>query len=268
MSRRRGSHCDTAAELLKHTSDAAGHTWRMEASSDPAPTPPVNPQYAAGLSPTPRTELGRHRDRARSDRSELFAVLDAALICHLGVSLDGHTRVVPTVFATDPDGPDLGGTLYLHGSVAASSLLAAPDQDVCVTCTSLDGLVLARSAFHHSMNYRSAVVIGRGRLVSDEAEKQRALGLIVDHVVPARSHTLRATTRKELAATVVIAVPLHEASVKTRSGDPVDEDADVASGAWAGVVPLSIRADAVRTAADAAGVAVPAHVCARAEALR
>lgn len=198
----------------------------------------------------------------------MFAVLDSALICHLGVNVNGHTRVVPTVFATDPTGPDEGGTLYVHGSVAATSLRAAPEQDVCVTCTHLDGLVLARSAFHHSMNYRSAVIIGRGRLVRDDAEKQRALDLIVDHVVPGRSGTLRASTRKELAATAVIAVPLHEASVKTRAGDPVDDEADVAAGVWAGVLPLQLRAEPVRSAAGADAAAVPAHVRARAEALR
>ncbi len=197
----------------------------------------------------------------------MFAVLDSALICHLGVNVEGHTLVVPTVFATDRTGPDKGGTLYVHGSVAATSLRAAPEQDVCVTCTHLDGLVLARSAFHHSMNYRSAVVIGRGRLVSENAEKQHALNLIVDHVVPGRASTLRASTRKELAATAVIAVPLHEASVKTRAGDPVDDEADVAAGVWAGVLPLQLRAAPVRSAPDAADTPVPAHVRTRAEAL-
>lgn len=233
-------------------------------ASEPTGADPDN----GPLSPTSRTELGRHRERARTDRAALFAVLDSALICHLGVNVDGHTLVVPTVFATDATGPDEGGTLYVHGSVAATSLRAAPEQDVCVTCTHLDGLVLARSAFHHSMNYRSVVIIGRGRLVSDDVEKQRALDLIVDHVVPGRSSSLRASTRKELAATAVIAVPLHEASVKTRVGDPVDDEADVAAGVWAGVLPLRLRAESVRSAANGADVAVPGHVRAREQALR
>ena len=232
----------------------------------PAEQPGDSPA-GGGLSPTPRTQLGRHRERALGDREDLFAVLDAALICHLGVHVDGHTLVVPTVFATDPTGPDRGGTLYVHGSVAAASLRAALAHDVCVTCTHLDGLVLARSGFHHSMNYRSAIVIGRGRLVSDDVEKQRALDQVVDHVVPGRSKTLRAATRKELSATTVIAVPLYEASVKMRAGDPVDDDEDVASGTWAGVLPLSLRAGAVQSAADAAEVAVPPDVVSRADAL-
>ena len=240
----------------------------METSNNAAAEPTGADPATSRLSPTSRTELGRHRERAMADRTALLAVLDSALICHLGVHVNGHTLVVPTVFATDPTGPDQGGTLYVDGSVAATSLQAAPEQDVCVTCAHLDGLVLARSAFHHSMNYRSAVIIGRGRLVSDDAEKQHALNLIVDHVVPGRASALRASTRKELAATAVVAVPLHEASVKARAGEPVDDEADVAAGAWAGVLPLQLRAEPVRTAANAVGVAVPAHVQARVETLR
>ena len=127
--------------------------------------------------------------------------------------------MLPTVFGVDPDGPDRDGTLYLHGSVAARSLLAgARTRTSASPAPWSTGLVLARSGFHHSMNYRSAVVIGRGRLVDDADEKVRALDLVVDHVVPGRSATLRAHTRKELAATTVIALPLHEASVKKRAG--------------------------------------------------
>ena len=239
----------------------------MDATLSAPVDPPDDSSAVVALSPTPRTTLGRHRERGQGDRDELFAVLNAALICHLGVHLDGHTLVVPTVFATAPTGPDLGGTLYVHGSVAATSLRAALLQDVCVTCTHLDGLVLARSGFHHSMNYRSAIVIGRGRLVTDDHEKRRALDLVVDHVVPGRSKTLRAATRKELSATTVIAVPLHEASVKMRAGDPVDDDEDVARGVWAGVLPLSLRAGAIRSAADAKELDVPPDVVSRAEAL-
>ena len=165
--------------------------------------------------------------------------------------MDGSPVVMPTVFGVDPDGPDRDGTLYLHGSVAARSLLEAPDQDLCVTCTLVDGLVLARSAFHHSMNYRSAVVIGRGRLVDDPDEKVRALDLVVDHVVPGPIATLRAHTRKELAATTVVALPLHEASVKKREGTAIDDEADVLAGGWAGVLPISTVAGAAR---DRAGL--------------
>ncbi len=218
------------------------------------------------LSPTGRTRLGRHSDRARSDRAELLAILDSALICHLGLIVDDHPVVLPTVFGVDPAGPDSGGSLYLHGSVAARSLVAAPHQDVCVTCTQVDGLVLARSAFTHSMNYRSAVIIGRGRLVDDEQEKRHALALVVDHVVPGRAATLRGHRTKELAATAVVAVPLHEASVKVREGDPVDDKEDVEAGTWAGVLPLETRAGQVVTASDALGVPVPPDVAARAQA--
>ena len=192
------------------------------------------------LSPTRRTRIRRNPDRAVSDRAELEAVLREAVICHLGVVRGGGPVVLPMAFAFDLDGPDRGGTLYVHGSVAAGTLTAAPDTELCVTVTHVDGLVLARSAFHHSMNYRSAVILGRGRLVTEPAERDRALGLIVDHVVPGRSTTLRANTRKELAATAVVAVPMTEASVKIRTGAPVDDPADVAAGGWAGVLPLRV----------------------------
>lgn len=150
------------------------------------------------LSPTPRTTLTREKERGRTDRDELLALLDEAIIAHIGVVAGGHPVVVPVAFAVDADGPDEGGTLYVHGSVAAGWMRKAPGSDVCVTVTALDGLVLARSAFNHSMNYRCAVVIGSARLVEDEAERARAMELTVDHVVPGRAATLRANTRKEL----------------------------------------------------------------------
>jgi hypothetical protein len=136
----------------------------------------------------------------------------------------------------------------------------APDQDLSVTFTVLDGLVLARSGFNHSMNYRSAVVVGRPRQVTDPAERAHALDLLVDHVVPGRAATLRRPTRKELAATAVLALPLHEASVKSRAGDPEDEPEDVEAGVWAGVVPLRTEAGEPVTGADAAGLPVPPDV--------
>jgi len=190
------------------------------------------------LSPSSRTTVTRGRNRAVTDRTRLHALLTDALVAHVGVVMDGHPVVLPAAYAVDPAGPDRDGTLYLHGSVAAAWLLGAADETVCVTVTELDGLVAGRSAFHHSMNYRSAVVIGAARLVDDVGEKKRALGLIVDHMVPGRSATLRASTRKELAATAVLAVPLHEASLKVRAGGPVDEPEDVAAGVWGGHVPI------------------------------
>jgi nitroimidazol reductase NimA-like FMN-containing flavoprotein (pyridoxamine 5'-phosphate oxidase superfamily) len=222
---------------------------------------------SAPLSPTPRTTIRRGAKRALGDRDALLDVLGAAMVCHLGVLVDGVPLVLPTAYGVDPGGPDRGGTLYVHGSVASRSLLTAPQQDVSVTVTVLDGMVLARSAFHHSMNYRSAVVVGRPRVVTDDAERRRALDLVVDQVVPGRAATLRAHTRKELAATAVVALPLHEASVKARSGDPVDEERDVQAGGWAGVVPLRLVAGHPVTAADADGQAVPADVLTRAELL-
>jgi nitroimidazol reductase NimA-like FMN-containing flavoprotein (pyridoxamine 5'-phosphate oxidase superfamily) len=199
------------------------------------------------LSPTDRTTLTRHRERGCADRADLFAVLDEALVCHVGLVRDGAPVVLPTVFGVDPDGPDEGGTLYLHGSVAAPWLRQSPGATLCATFTLVDGLVLARAAFSHSMNYRSAVVMGPGRLVEDPAERDRALRLVVDHVVPGRSATLRENTRKELAATVVIAMPLAEASVKRRSGGVADDATDVAAGGWAGVVPISVAVGEIET---------------------
>jgi uncharacterized protein len=190
------------------------------------------------LSATARTTLTRHRERG-------IAVIREALVCHVGIVRDGAPVVLPAIHAVDPDGPDEGGTLYLHGSVAAPWLLQAPGQTVCATFTLVDAVVLARAAFSHSMNYRSAVVYGPARRVDDADERDHALRLIVDHVVPGRSATLRANTRKELAATAVLAVPLTEASVKARTGGPKDEVEDVATDTWAGVVPLRVAAGAI-----------------------
>jgi nitroimidazol reductase NimA-like FMN-containing flavoprotein (pyridoxamine 5'-phosphate oxidase superfamily) len=220
------------------------------------------------LSPTTRSTPRREKERAQSDRAALYDVLDSSLICHLGVVVDGVPLALPTVFAVDAQGPDAGGTVYVHGSVASLSLVQAPDQDISVTMTVLDGIVLARSGFNHSMNYRSAVVVGRPRVVTSEEERAHALDLLVDHVTPGRSAALRRPTRKELAATTVLALPLHEASVKRREGDPEDEDFDIEPGdVWAGVVPLRTVAGEVVTSADADGLAVPEHVRRRADGL-
>jgi nitroimidazol reductase NimA-like FMN-containing flavoprotein (pyridoxamine 5'-phosphate oxidase superfamily) len=213
------------------------------------------------LSPTARTTITRHHERGSEDRSDLFALLDEALVCHVGIVRDGQPVVLPSIFAVDPEGPDDGGTLYLHGSVAAPWLAEAPTTPVCATFTIIDGVVVARVAFSHSMNYRSAVVMGLARKVTDDAEREHALALIVDHVIPGRSATLRANSRKELAATVVLAVPLAEASVKARTGGPKDEPDDVATGAWAGVVPLSLTAGEITSEHEGP---VPADVRSRA----
>lgn len=225
-----------------------------------------SPSSPSPLSPTPRTTVGRGRNRMVEDRIELHLLLEDALLAHLGVVVGGHPLVLPTAFAVDPFGPDRDGTLYLHGSVAAGWLRAATDATVCVTVTELDGLVAGRSAFHHSMNYRSAVVIGQARVVEDPQERQHALDLIVDHMIPGRSATLRPSTRKELAATAVLAVPLHEASMKARAGGPGDEPEDVAAGGWGGHVPLRRVAAAPVPDDDAVGP-VPVDVLRRVVAL-
>jgi uncharacterized protein len=214
------------------------------------------------LSSTPRTELGRHRERGRTDRDDLYAVLDAGLICHLGVIVDGAPRVLPTGYGR------LGDLLYLHGSSANSSITAGEGQEVCVTVTHLDGLVCARSVFNHSMNYRSAVVFGVARLVTDPEEKLLALRTITEHLVPGQWSYVRQPTKKELAATSALALPLTEASVKIRGGGPSDEPEDYELDVWAGVVPVTSgfgepEPDAVLRS----GIETPSHIVKRGELL-
>jgi uncharacterized protein len=218
------------------------------------------------LSPTDRTTVRRGSNRALSERAALHDLLADALVAHVGVNVGDHPVVLPVAFAVDLDGPDEDGTLYIHGSVAARWLNRSGATTVCVTITELDGLVAARSGFHHSMNYRSAVIIGVARVVTGPDEKERALTLTVDHMVPGRARTLRAPTRKELAATSVLAVPLAEASMKQRTGGPVDEESDVEAGVWGGVIPVRRVADAA-VSADDSHDDVPADVSARAHAL-
>ena len=186
------------------------------------------------LSASPRTTLHRLRERARTDRDDLYAVLDAGLICHLGVVVDGAPVVLPTGYGR------IGDTLYLHGSSANRSLLAAAGHDVCATVTLLDGLVCARSIFNHSMNYRSAVIIGPARLVTADPERLDALRAVTEQLAPGQWNYARQPTRKELAAAAVLALPLAEASVKVRSGPPHDEPEDYDAGTWAGVIPAAL----------------------------
>jgi uncharacterized protein len=187
-----------------------------------------------GLSSTPRTTLRRHKERGSTDRADLYAVLDAGLICHLGVVADGAPLVLPTAYGRD------GDTLYLHGSSANAAFGAAQDQRVCVTVTHMDGIVCARSVFSHSVNYRSAMVFGTATRVVDEDERWQALRVITDHLVPGRWAAARQPTRKEMAATAVLSLPLAEASVKIRTGMPKDEPEDLGLDVWAGVLPLTV----------------------------
>jgi nitroimidazol reductase NimA-like FMN-containing flavoprotein (pyridoxamine 5'-phosphate oxidase superfamily) len=219
------------------------------------------------LSPTPRTTITRLRERGRSEREELLAFLGEAMIGHLAVDAGDHPVTLPVAYAVDPDGPDEGGTLYVHGSVGAGWMRNAPGSTVCVTVTSLDGLVLARSGFHHSMNYRCAVVIGAARLVESDEERARALDLVVDQIVPGRAATLRAHTRKELVATAVLAVPLREASLKVRDAGVGDEPEDIEAGVWAGVLPLRLTAGEIEPDPETPGP-VPDDVARRAAQLR
>lgn len=214
------------------------------------------------LSPTDRTKLHRGKERAATDRAALHDVLLDGMFCHIGVVLDGAPLVLPTAYGVDLDaGPD--GTLYLHGSVAARSVVAAPEQTVCVTVTHTDGLVLARSAFHHSVNYRSAVIFGVPRVLTDPDEKLYGLNQIVDHLVPGRSKSVRPPNRKELAKTSVLALPLTEASVKTRAGAANDDEEDLDLPYWTGVIPLRVVAEEPITNPDC-DLVIPAHIRTRA----
>jgi len=187
-------------------------------------------------SPSRATRVRRHPERGRYEREVVDAILDAAVVSHVGFDAD-RPFVIPMIHARVDD------TLYLHGS-PGSRLLRALERgvDACVTATLVDGLVLARSQFHHSLNYRSVVVLGRARLVADEREKRLALRAIVDHVLAGRAEDSRPPSEKELLATRVLALSIDEASAKVRTGPPVDDDEDMTLPFWSGVVPLSTTA--------------------------
>ncbi|HEX6337080.1 MAG TPA: pyridoxamine 5'-phosphate oxidase family protein [Jiangellaceae bacterium] len=189
------------------------------------------------LSPTQRSTVNRGRERVRTDRAELYGLLDSCLICHLGVVLDGAPVVLPTGYGRD------GDTLYLHGSTGAASLrAAAAGAPVSIAVTRVDGVVYARSVFHHSMNYASAVIHGTATVLTDPADKLAGLRALTEHLAPGSWDATRPPNRRELAKTTVLALSLHEASVKVRSGPPKDEDEDVENAAvWAGVLPLHQR---------------------------
>jgi uncharacterized protein len=216
----------------------------------------------AGLSSTARTRHRRLREQGRTDRAELTEVLAAGFIAHLGVIVDGTPMVVPTSYGFDYE------TLYLHGSVASRSLQTGPEASglACVTITLADGLVLARSVFEHAVNYRSAMIYGVPRLVTDPEEKLRGLRLLSEHLAPGQWDYVRRPSRKELAATALLALTLDEASVKVRSGPPDDgESPDAALGLWAGELPLiTTWGDPVPDQGLADGTAVPGHISVRA----
>jgi nitroimidazol reductase NimA-like FMN-containing flavoprotein (pyridoxamine 5'-phosphate oxidase superfamily) len=179
----------------------------------------------------------RLADRGRYERALVHEVLDGAYLAHVGFVVDGQPRVLPMTYGRD------GDVLYLHGAVGNAMLRASAGAEVCVTVTLLDGLVLARSAFHHSMNYRSVVLLGTATKVEDPDEKRRAFDVIVDHVLPGRSEVARPANDSEVRTTLVLRLAIDEGSAKVRTGPPKDDPEDMDLPVWAGVVPLRLVAD-------------------------
>lgn len=188
----------------------------------------------AGFAATDRSTPTRYRERATYDRETVHAILDQGYICHLGFVRDGAPVVLPTLYARS------GDRLYVHGSTGSRPLRGAADSGlaVCLTVTHVDGLVLAKAAFHHSLNYRSVVVHGTAHQVVDPDERAAALDAIVDQVIPGRSADVRRPSAKEIASTAVIRLDLHEASAKIRTGGPSEEPEDLALPHWSGVIPV------------------------------
>jgi len=185
------------------------------------------------FTPTERTQVKRLPKRGKYDRETVYGILDAGFVCHAGFCVDGQPYVIPTNYGR------FGDTVYLHGSAASRMLRTLSEGvPVCVTVTLVDGLVLARSAFHHSVNYRSVVILGTARLVEDPAEKREALRLFTEHVMKGRWDEIRWPTEQELKATSVLALPLEEVSAKVRTGGPLDDEGDYTLPVWAGVLPL------------------------------
>ena len=189
------------------------------------------------FTPTERTKVRRLPDRGKYDAESVYGILDEAFICHVGFVVEGQPYVIPTGFARVND------TLYIHGSAASRMLCTLADGgQVCVTVTLIDGIVMARSGFHSSMNYRSVVILGRATQVEGRDEKLAALAAFSEQVMPGRWKDLRETTDAELKGTLVLTLPLKEVSAKVRSGPPKDDEVDYALPLWAGVVPLKVTA--------------------------
>jgi uncharacterized protein len=193
-------------------------------------------QYPSGV-PSARTTVKRHPERGDYERETIDAILDEALISHVGFVHDGRPAVIPTLHAR------VGDEVLLHGSAASRMLRTLSNGfDVCLTATLIDGLVLARSAFHHSMNYRSVVLYGKARPLTGDEQRERALEAFTEKLVPGRWTDVRWPTKKELKGTAVLALPIEEGSAKVRTGPPIDDDEDYELDAWAGVVPLRLTA--------------------------
>lgn len=205
---------------------------------------------------TDRTRVRRLHQRAHYDRETVHAILDEGLVCHLGFVVDGRPFVVPTAYWRG------GEHVYVHGSAASRTLRALEGGlEACLTVTLLDGLVLARSGFHHSMNYRSVMIFGRAALVDDESRKMRALEAFVERLTPGRWDEIRPPSAQEMKATTVLSLPLDEVSAKIRTGPPVDDEEDYALAVWAGVVPLGLTAGTPEADPKLApGVPVPDYI--------
>jgi len=188
------------------------------------------------FTPTQRTRLVREADRAVYDREAAYRILDQGFLCHVGFVVDGQPFVIPTSYGRN------GDCLYIHGSAASRMLRQLKESvPVCVTVTLLDGLVLARSIFNHSMNYRSVVILGKATLVDQPEEKLEALRLLSEHIIPGRWNDVRQPNEKELKATSVLRLPIEEFSAKVRSGPAIDDEEDYSFPTWAGVVPLDMK---------------------------
>lgn len=189
------------------------------------------------FTPTQRSTIKRLPKRANYESETVYRILDEGLVCHVGFIVDGQPYVIPTAYGRVED------NLYIHGSPASRMLRTLQASiPVCITVTLIDGLVLARSAFHHSMNYRSVVIFGTAFVVSEPEEKLKALHAFTEHVVPGRWEEVRQPSRNELAGTLVLSVPLVEVSAKVRTGPPVDDEADYSLPVWAGEIPLRVVA--------------------------
>jgi len=208
------------------------------------------------LNVTPRSQIKRLPQRGNYDRQTIHQVLDEGLVCHVGFIANNQPFVIPTAYGRVAD------RLYIHGSPASRMLRTLKDGiDLCVTVTLLDGLVLARSAFHHSMNYRSVVIFGRASVVEDPEEKIAALQAFTEHVVPDRWAEVRQPTRQEVAGTLVLSLPITEASAKVRSGPPSDDESDYALPVWAGEIPLRLTAgDPIADPRLSSEIALPNHI--------
>lgn len=208
------------------------------------------------ISVTERTKIRRIPKRGSYEREEIYQILDEAFVCHVGFTIDDQTFVIPTAYARD------GDNLLIHGSAASRMMRAlAWETNVCVTVTLIDGLVLARSAFHHSLNYRSVVIFGKARYIADEQQKLEALRLFTEHLIPQRWTEIRPPNANELKATTVLSLALDEASAKIRTGDPKDDEEDYEMDVWAGVVPLNLAVG--KPIADSRlknGIAAPSYI--------